>query len=298
VRLGLGDDVAAIDPPRGAAPLLLTTDAFSEGYHFLPTSPPRAIGRAIVGVNASDLAATGGVPLFFLLDLGLPPGTPESWAKAVVQGARAELRRLGAELVGGDTKPAARRMVVGTFLGRASSPRLAPRSGARPGDAVVLTGTVGGPGWVAEHRRGGTAGARALDELLEVRPRLEEGRELVRVAHAMLDTSDGFADSARILAEASRCRIVLDPGALPLDRRLLSSPLDERERLEVAAYGGEYELMAAVPARAFASLARRFQKRRLAPLHRVGRVERGSGAWFHSTGDPRPLPLGRWRPWG
>lgn len=249
-------------------------------------------------VNASDLAAKGGWPVAFLLDLALPPGTPESWARDVVLGARAELRRLGAELVGGDTKPAHARVAVGTFLGRASSDRLAPRSGARPGDLLALTGTVGGPGWAAtrEPRRG--VDERALRSMLTVRPRLEEGRELVRLAHALIDTSDGFAEAARLLAQASRLRLVVEEAALPWDRHLRSSRLAPADRLRMAAYGGEYELLAALPPSAYHRLQARFRQRRLAPLHAIGHVARGSGSWLLRAGRLTELPRSRWRPWG
>jgi thiamine-monophosphate kinase len=289
--------VAALDAPRRGSRLLLTSDAFTEGFHFLPGTPPRLLGRAIVDVNASDLAAKGGLPLAFLLDLGLRPGTRTAWARALVGGVRAELRRWGGRLVGGDTKPSDRTVVAGMFLGRSSSRRLAPRSGARPGDALLLTGTVGGPGWVARRRRSRPPRARSLRELLEIRPRLREGRELVRVAHAMLDTSDGFAESARILSAASRCRIVVEEDALPFDRRLNAAILDAGARLELAAYGGEYELMAAVPPRAVPRETSSFRRRGLAPLHRIGRVEKGSGAWLERGGELRPLPPSPWQPW-
>ncbi|MCI4345629.1 MAG: thiamine-phosphate kinase [Thermoplasmata archaeon] len=295
--LPLGDDAAALPSPRKGA-LLLTTDAFAEGFHFFPDSPPRALGRALVAVNASDLAAKGGHPIAFLLDLLVPPGTPANWSHEVVRGVRAELRRLGAPLAGGDSKPSVSKVLVGTFLGRASSSHLAPRSGARAGDLLLLTGSVGGTGWAARKMGQASRAARVRlhQEFLRITPRLAAGRVLVRHAHAMLDTSDGFAEAAILLSEASQKRILIQADRLPLDPRLRRARLPEAERLRLAAYGGEYELLAALPPRA-PPVVRRALARVRGPFAIVGGVEEGRGAWLLRGARREPLPVSGWRPW-
>ena len=266
-----------------------------EGYHFLPEAPPRAVGAAAASVNLSDIAAKGGRPVAFLLDLLLTPGTPEAWARAVTDGAESQLARFGAHLVGGDTKPAPRLGLVGTLVGLAPRGRLAPRTGARPGDRVVTTGTVGrgGLAYLSWQLHPTSAAARA--GLLRIRPRVREGALLARWAHAMMDTSDGIADSARLLAEASRVRVVLEEALLPIEaglRRKARSPVALRRW---AFLGGDYELLACLPAGDVAP-ARAALRRVGCRLTEIGRIERGAGAWLEVPHGHVEMPEGTWRP--
>ncbi len=296
--LPLGDDAAAVRGPRGAA-AVLTTDALVEGTHFLADSPPERIGRAAAAVSASDAAAKGAAPAALLIALLLPPGSPRAWAEAVTRGAERGARDAGAELVGGDTKPAPIRAVVSSLLAWAPPRRLAPRTGARPGDLLVTTGTVGRGGAAAYRlaRAGaGTARRAALGAMLDVRPRVREGRRLAGRARAMLDTSDGIADAARLLAAASRVAVVVEREALPVDPAAAALPGAAREAALV--FGGDYELLAAVPA-ASLDAATRAVRAAGGRLTRIGRVERGAGAWLETAGtDRRPMPPGGWRPFG
>ncbi len=294
-RLPVGDDVAAL-PLGGKRVLLLTTDALSEGTHFRRASDPEAIGRACAAVSLSDLASKGGRPLAGVLDLLLPPGTPQRWAEAVVRGAERMGRRFGAPLVGGDTKAAAGRSVVGTYLGLGHADRLAPRHGAQPGDWVVVTGAVGAGG-LAALALGSRRPARAeLDALLTVRPRVAEGQRLVRFAHAMTDTSDGLAAAATLVAEASRRRLLIDEDWIPWDRGLTRRLGRGPRRTTVGLYGGDYELFATLP-RAAVPLARRALAAIDCPLTAVGIVLAGRGAWLRSESAPlRPMPDAGWDP--
>ena len=170
--LPLGDDTAALPIPGGRV-VLLTSDALTEGTHFRRDSPPRSIGHAVAAVNLSDIAAKGGHPVAFLLDLLLPAGTPERWAREITLGAEERLARYGAHVVGGDTKPSAARAVVGSLYGVGRATHLAPGSAARVGDVVAVTGAVGRGGFDALALAGGrTASRRELVRLLELRPRV------------------------------------------------------------------------------------------------------------------------------
>jgi thiamine-monophosphate kinase len=293
--LPLGDDAAAL-PLSGSRVTLLTSDALVEGTHFLSDSPPDAVGAAAVAASLSDLAAKGGEPLALLIDLLLPRTTPPAWPRSVLLGAERTAARFGAHVVGGDTKPAPRRVVVGIAVGRGEVRRLAPRSGARPGDRLVATGTVGRGGAAAVALGPTRRPTRSeMRELLDIRPRVAEGRRLAARAHAMLDTSDGIAEAAHLLAEASRVRVVLRAEDLPLDPALVRRVRDERRRSAVAFYGGDYELLAAVPSSAVASLRSRLA-RIGTPLHEVGCVERGRGAWLERNGRRSRLPRAGWQP--
>ncbi len=299
--LPLGDDAAAVRVPAGSV-AVVTTDSLVEGTHFLRDSPPEAIGRAAAAVSASDAAAKGAAPAALLLALLVPPGTPRAWAEGVTRGAERAARAVGAELVGGDTKPAPMRAVVSSLLAWAPPHRLAPRTRARPGDVLVTTGTVGRGGAAAYRLRHAPAGPRrlrALRAILDVRPRVPEGRRLAAHARAMLDTSDGIADAARLLAAASRVAVVVERAALPVDPALRRLPPAEGEAALV--YGGDYELLAALPPGAFPSAARAVRGVG-GRLTRIGRIERGSGAWLEGPGPAgtsrRPMPPGGWRPFG
>jgi len=293
--LPLGDDAAALAPPRSAV-AVLSTDALVEGTHFLRRSRPDRVGAAATAVTLSDLAAKGARPVGILIALAVPVGTPARWVEKVVEGAERMAARHGAHVVGGDTKPGPVRTVVSFGLGWGRARHLAPRSDAGPGDLLVQTGVVG-RGGVAAAALGSARGTRrkALAAMLDVRPRVREGAVLAPIAHAMLDTSDGLAESARLLADASRARVVIEEGRLPLDPRVsrLASSLAGRRRL--AFYGGDYELLAAIPPGLLDRATRAVRSVR-GGLTVVGRVERGRGAWLAHGKTVEPMPPPGWRP--
>jgi thiamine-monophosphate kinase len=293
--LPLGDDAAALVPgPREVA--VLSIDTLVEGTHFLPTSSPARIGAAAAGVSLSDVAAKGARPVGVLLALVLPVGTPRRWAESVVLSAERMAAGFGAHVVGGDTKPGPFRAVSSTVLGFGPRGSLAPRSAARPGDLLGTTGVVG-RGGAAARRLARRTDRRAADLMLRIEPRVREGRALGPLVHAMLDTSDGLAESARLLAEASAVSVVVDADRLPLAPELTRADLSSAERGRWTFYGGDYELLAAVPPSAWnraASAVERAGSR----FTRVGRIERGRGAWLEQGRRRRPMPESGWRPFG
>jgi len=291
--LRLGDDAAALRPPAGTV-AVVSTDALVEGTHFLAGSPPGLVGRAATAVSLSDIAAKASRPAGVLLALVVPVGTPERWARDVVRGAEREATRFGVHVVGGDTKPGPTRTLVSTVVGWGRPDRLAPRSRARVGDLLVTTGTVGRGGLAFRRLERGPRG-RGLAEMLALDPRVREGIVLGRFAHAMLDTSDGIAEASRLLAEASGVRLVLDEKLLPFARGLRSDVYSPRERRRLAFFGGDYELLAAVPGRSVgpALLAVRAVRGRLTV---VGRIVRGRGAYLRTARALIPMPPAGWRP--
>jgi thiamine-monophosphate kinase len=284
--LPIGDDAAALPVGRNRL-VLLSSDALIENVHFRPTTPPSLVGEAATAVNLSDIAAKGGRPAAMLIDLLAPPGTPERWARAVLEGAERMAARFGCHVVGGDTKPSPTRTVVGVSVGWAAARSLPKRSGARPGDLIATTGYVGFGG----------AFRSDVTTALRVVPRVLEGQALGEIAHAMTDTSDGVADAAHLVAEASGCRIILQAELLPLYPRLRRPGRTFSQELRDAFYGGDYELFATLePARLHRALAA--LRRLKCPLTVIGRVEEGRGAWLERNGRLRPLPLAGWRHFG
>ncbi|MCI4365400.1 MAG: thiamine-phosphate kinase [Thermoplasmata archaeon] len=297
--LPVGDDAAALRVPRGRV-AVLSTDSLVEGTHFLIESPAASVGAAAANVSLSDVAAKGAQPAALLLDLIVPVGTPRRWAEDLVRAADRAGASVGAPLVGGDTKPGPTRTVVSTVLGWGRPDRLVARGGARPGDVLVTTGTVG-RGGLAAHRLGRTRSGRtsarkkALVGILDIRPRVREGLVLAEFAHAMLDTSDGLADASWLLAGASGCRTVVEEGLLPLALGLRASASSPGHRRSLAFYGGDYELLAALPAGTVAR-ARAAVRRTGGRLTVIGGVERGRGAVLRNSGRSVRMPLGGWRP--
>ncbi len=293
--LPLGDDAAAL-PIGGGNVAILTTDALVEWTHFLPVSPPEAVGEAAAGASLSDAAAKGGRPIALTLDLLLPAETEPAWARSVVRGADRAMRRFGAAVVGGDTKPSAERAVVGTLLAIGRSDRLAPHGGLRPGDELWTTGVVGAGG-VAY--RGFTEGAggdpTAIRRLLTIRPRVAEGLALSRFSHATVDTSDGLAAAAWRLSEASGVRLEIEGASLPLAAGLRAG--EDGALPDVTFFGGDYELLAGIPPGRSAAALRAVRSAG-GRLTRIGRVAKGHGARLLEGSTLREMPGPGWRPFG
>jgi thiamine-monophosphate kinase len=202
---GPGDDCAVID--RGAPDLLLLkTDALVEHIHFLPTADPRAVGWKAAARVISDFAAMGGKPVHFLITLALPPETQVAWVENLYRGIGDCLETFGGFLAGGETTgvPSGSAIVISiAATGSVLRGNLVLRSTARPGDALFVTGTLGGS----------IAGKH-----LHFTPRLAAAEWLVThfKPTAMMDLSDGLAKDLPRLAKASGCGFVIDESRLPL----------------------------------------------------------------------------------
>jgi thiamine-monophosphate kinase len=238
--------------------LVVTQDVLVESVHFrFEWTSWRDLGYKAAAVNLSDLAAMAAEPVGLLVGVAVPPETGDAAILELYEG----IAEAGVPVLGGDTTAAGEFSVSVTAVGR--SERVPGRAGARPGDALVLTGPLGGAAaglYAVEH------GLDGFDELVgrHRRPpfRLEEGRRLGPVAHALIDLSDGiFSDAARIAARSS-CRLVIDVESVPRAPRL-----EEVADLPFWTMGEDYELLGVVTSEDAAALG----------LAVVGRVEEGSG---------------------
>ena len=242
------------DAAQLAGGLVITQDALVEGVHFrLDWIGWRDLGWRAAAVNLSDLAASGAEPEALVVTLALPPVT----AVEDVYELYAGIAEAGVPVVGGDTTAAPVAMLSVTAVGR--SPRVPGRTGARPGDLLVVTGRLGAAGAAFRERR-------------YVRPplRLDEGRRLAATAHALLDVSDGIAVDAARLAERSGVRCTLE-----LDR----VPLAPGATIDDLGFGEDYELLAAVGEPGGFPV--------------VGRVDAGAGVLVLAGGEP--YALGGWQ---
>jgi thiamine-monophosphate kinase len=220
-----------------AAGVVVTQDTLVAGVHFrMEWIPWRDLGYKAAAVNLSDLAALGAEPEALLVSLALPPETEAGDIVELYEG----LAEPGVPIAGGDTTRAEGLALTVTAVGR--SERVPGRAGAVPGDVLVVTGPLGGAAAGLHVLREGLDGFPELVEHHRRPPlRLEEGLRLGRVAHAVVDLSDGITgDSARI-AERSGCRLVLEPERIPRAARI-----EEVADLPFWAMGDDYELLAAV----------------------------------------------------
>jgi thiamine-monophosphate kinase len=262
--------IAGLDAEGAVFPdgRVVTQDTVVEGVHFpVDFESWRELGYKAVAVNLSDLAAMGAEPEGLAVTLAAPAATTSAAITELYEG----LNEPGVPVLAGDLSSSSFVSVTVTALGR--SERVPGRAGARPGDVLVVTGPLGGAAagfYVMAHELDG------FDELVERqrRPpfRLDEGRRLARVAHAMIDISDGILSDARRIAERSGVRLVIDPEAVPRAEGI--------ERVADQPFwtmGDDYELLAALTP----------EDARVSGFTIVGQVEEGSGV------DPE-LPRAGW----
>ena len=292
VLIGIGDDAALV---RAPATLLLTTDVLVEDEDFRRDGhPPRLLGRKALNVNLSDIAAMGGRPRHALVGMALPGDIDEAWLRKFMAGFREAAREAGVALVGGDLSAADRIMIAVTVTGEAKLP--VRRSGARPGDWIFVSGTLGdAAGGLRLLEKGGIHGVvkavrPLVDAFLDPAPRLELGALLARrrLASAMIDLSDGLSVDLAHICEESRVGAEVEASRVPISAALERFALDP---LGLAVDGGEdFELLFTVRPAKLAEvekIAGRFR------LSRIGRVTAGRRISLVGPGKKRrPLRAG------
>jgi thiamine-monophosphate kinase len=265
----LKDDAAVV------AGLVLTADTLVEGVHFLPSDPTGDVAWKLVATNLSDLAAKGASPEGVLLSY---PLSDDAWDAAFLAGLAEVLAAFACPLIGGDTVslPTGAPRVLGvTALGRdAPAP---PRGGARAGDTLWVTGTIGDAGAGLAIAGGAAGPASLLARYRRPTPRLAEGRALARHVHAMTDVSDGLLIDAARMAAASGVAIALDLDRVPLSAELRAFGTDP---LAAATAGDDYELLFAAAPDFVPPV----------PATAIGRVIEGAGLTLFQDGAPVPLP--------
>lgn len=279
--LGLADDAARI-----GGELVVTTDTLVEGVHFRPDDAPADVAWKLLAVNLSDLAAKGARPVAVLLNY---PLSDDRWDRAFVAGLDEALRAFDTTLLGGDTvslPPGTPRVLTLTAFGEGHAPA---RSGARAGDALWVTGTIGDAGAGLDLLRGTLVRnphvpdytAELIQAYLRPQPRLDEGRLLRPLVRAMMDVSDGLLIDAARMAAASGLAVTVELQRIPR-----SVPYDlyrghARDGLLAAATAGDdYELLFAAPADAALPVV----------AARLGRFAPGAGLSLTFAGRPVPLP--------
>lgn len=287
--LGLRDDAALATPAPGRD-LVVTKDMLVAGVHFFADDPADAIARKALRVNLSDLAAKGAAPLGFLLGLALPEDWREAWLARFVAGFAEDARTFGCPLLGGDTVATPGPLTLSiTAFGEVETGRMVPRTGARAGDHLYVSGTIGDAVLGLRIRRARSEDAAwiaALDvpsaEVLRARHLLPEPRLALREAlrehaRAAMDVSDGFIGDLAKMLRLEGLTTTIAARDVPLSAATGAAIALEPRLLRAALTGGDdYEILCAIApeqAQAFEAKARAAG----VPVTRVGVAEAGAG---------------------
>lgn len=269
VVAGAGDDCAVIDLGVPDRLVLFKTDSVVEGFHFTAETPAMKIGHKALARALSDIAAMGGTPISALVTLALPNPFDPDRVLGIYEGLNALARRWGVSVSGGETTTNPSRLLISVAaLGTVPRTRWARRSGAQAGDAIFVTGRLGGS--LAGHH-------------LDFEPRLAEGRWLVNQfdIHAMIDLSDGLASDLRHLMEPAGLGAELNKASIPLSRaaRLRAKCEEGKPALLAALTDGEdFELLFTVASREAVALLDAWKAAFPAvPLTCIGRMTREPG---------------------
>jgi len=291
---GLKDDAAVI-PAQPGFDLVVTTDAIAEGADFFADDPADGVAKKALRVNLSDLAAKGAAPFGYLLNLSLPPDVTEEWLARFASGLEADQRRYGLSLLGGDTGRGPLTIII-TAFGFVPEGGMIRRDGARPGDDVYVTGTVGDSGGGLALCRGDGKGLDAEQRAFLIghyrlpEPPMALGPRLCGVARASVDISDGLVADLAHVARASGVRLAIEAKAIPRTTALRALWGDGAEAiLRAATAGDDYQI-------AFTAAADRAQEvmveagRNGTTVTRIGSVTAGEGVALLLNGEELAVP--------
>jgi thiamine-monophosphate kinase len=300
-RIGVGDDGAVLEPPSGLT--ILTCDAFVEGVHFRRDFATLAdVGHKCMVANLSDVAAMGGFPAQTVVSVCVGPDTSEADVLGLYDGMLGAAREYGAEVVGGDVVSSRSDLVISiAMLGVVDPDRVMTRRGAVPGDAVVVTGSLGGSEAGLQALRAGLPSDADVEGVtrrhLRPCPRVAEAQAILEVAtpHAMIDVSDGLSTDVWHMAEESGVGISVRESDVPVSApaAAVASRMGLNPASVALASGEEFELVVALPTSEVARTIEHVVAVTGTPLTRIGEVtERGTQCRLVGD-DGATRPLGR-----
>jgi thiamine-monophosphate kinase len=291
--LGLIDDAAVLTLPRGHE-LVVKADAIVGGIHFYADDPPDQVAKKALRVNLSDLAAKGAKPAGYLLSLIIPKGIDDRWLKDFTRGLAADARRYGCPLLGGDTDRTTGPVTISiAAFGTLPKGTMVRRDGAKVGDHVVVTGTIGDAALGLKLRHDGGAARRwKLDAAMRrhlasryllPQPRNDTAEALRRHASGGMDVSDGLAGDLGKLLRASGVGADIEVSRVPLSKAARAALAAEPKLIETVLTGGDdFEVVATVPAAALKSLIAAARRAGVL-VTTIGCVTRQKGARFRAT---------------
>jgi thiamine-monophosphate kinase len=294
--LGLTDDAAVLSPPAGKE-LVLAADAMVAGVHFLPDDPPGLVGKKLLRTNLSDLAAMGASPIGYLMTVSAPRGTPDSWFAGFSAGLAQDQHEFGIFLLGGDTTSTPGPITLSlTILGTVDPGQAVRRAGAKPGDGLWVSGTIGDGalGLLAAQGKLPDPTGFLADRYRVPRPRMNIARQTI--VSAAMDISDGLVQDVGHLCRASGCAAEIMAVDVPRSPAALGCG---ETYLPLCLTGGDdYELALAVPAEREAALVAHASAQGVV-VTRIGRFCDGAGVRVLSAdGTPLALPRGGWSHFG
>jgi thiamine-monophosphate kinase len=296
---GLNDDAAVLKALGDD--IVVTTDALVEGVHFLADDPPHTIAQKALRVNLSDLAAKGATPAGFVLSLALRK-VDEAWLAAFARGLGADAFDFNCPLLGGDTVSTPGPLMLSiTAFGRVAPDKMIHRSGAKPGDHVVVTGTIGDAALGLDILKRGRvaatlAGDAASRDMLVGRYRVPQPRNALASAirahaHAAMDVSDGLAGDLAKLCAASGVSAVIDLKSIPLSPPVSAALAAGAVGMaEIISGGDDYEILCTIPQGALDEFIRAAQAAGVA-VSPIGTVIAGESPpkWLDAEGKELPL---------
>ncbi len=294
--IGLVDDAALFRAGEGDD-TVITVDLVAAGVHFFPDDPPRSIARKALRVNLSDLAGKGAAPVAYLLAIALSSDWTEAWLAEFAAGLGEDQARYGITLLGGDTSRASGGTTISiTAIGRLPKGSMVHRAGARPGDVVFVSGTIGDGALGLRLRQGsidaGAAGEGArhlLDRYLHPQPRLDLAPAVRLFATSALDVSDGLVGDLGHICEVSAVTAEIDAAAVPLSAAARAVVDAVPGAFETVLTGGDdYEILATVAA-ANADMFAEAAREGGVPVTRIGRIVEGDGPPVFQDADRRAI---------
>ncbi len=303
VILGIGDDAAILKPSAGHE-MVFTTDMLVEGRHFdFKYISAWELGAKTLAVNISDCAAMGAKPTAAVVSLGVPPNFELAFLESFYEGMKGWGGQFGVQIVGGDTVGADQFVVNVALLGEVENGKALKRSGAKVGDALFVTGTLGDSAAGLEAILHPSSKGKEAESLLIKRhltpiPRFVAGRYLSthQAASSAIDLSDGLSSEIHHLCEASGVGIEIHEEALPLSDSLLHfCPERKLDPIEFALNGGEdYELLFTVPLTKISDVVQKMPSQTGDSVKAIGRVvPKAKGVTFITrTGQVKPLKSG------
>ncbi|MGE0754198.1 MAG: thiamine-phosphate kinase [Alphaproteobacteria bacterium] len=298
--LGLSDDAALIDVPAGKQ-LVVTKDAMVAGIHFFGHESPDLIARKLLRVNLSDLAAKGAVPMCYFIAACLPENSEEAWVAAFTNGLEQDQKEFNIHLAGGDTTKTTGPLTLSlTALGLVDKGSMLTRSGAKAGDDVYVSGTLGkaARGYEKLRKEPETTSAdfarikqascemqkhftEAEQHYLLPTPRFALGQQLIGIATACMDISDGLVQDASHICSASGV-------GMELERSLIPLPDSAQDWQSLISFGDDYELLFTAPKDNAALLAE-------LPVTHIGHVTQGNAVCLLDKGQEIKLARTGWQ---
>lgn len=304
---GIGDDCAVIKATSGKY-LMITCDCQVEGVHFLKNKSPEDVGRKAIAVNVSDIASMGGKPTFCLISLIIPKDIDLKYIDDLYSGIILECKNYGVEIIGGNISKGKELIIDVFMMGEVTPKELILRSTAKPGDKVLVTGSLGEAAAGLKLLSLPTSGiqhhtshfSRLIKRCLTPQARLLEGKTIAktRMATSMIDISDGLSTDAFNLCEQSKVGIKIYEALFPMSNDLiLVSKLFNKSAFDLALNGGDdYELLFTVPSNSVDEIVNEVFKKTGTKVSVIGEVlPKAKGGWLVlKNGKEVPLKSGGW----